>query len=111
MAYRGTGVRCPRCGAVLQGDLAAHDKTPLCCPACQGAFVTNALLARTQPTLARVIPSAMSVTPLVPLVCPHCGNAMRRLVVPVEGETLQVDFCNAHGAWFEAVARTRLGTG
>ncbi len=103
MPYRdGTGI-CPRCGAPLHGPWSESEKR-LQCAGCGGRFVGYGSLARSHPRLSQQLGISPAPLPQTPLACPHCNLPMRALSVT----RITIDFCAAHGVWFDTHELERL---
>lgn len=103
---------CPRCNGVLWGR-ALPAGTGHACGTCGGVWLDNAAAARMTEVLcsdtlahadagARLAQHAPDTRGA--LACPSCGATLERTTV---GQTrVEIDFCRAHGTWFD---RDELG--
>ncbi len=108
MPYRDHRGDCPRCRSFLVAAASPGDAPRLDCGACGGFFLSNEALRREYADLLPQVHGAMSAIPAEPLACPRCGQSMRRVAIDAEDGTVRVDFCNAHGAWFDGEDLERL---
>jgi Zn-finger nucleic acid-binding protein len=103
--YRFNRGDCPRCRSTLN-PFEERGARGLRCATCEGSFFTNEMMQLLYAPLLPFVHATMSAVPIEPLHCPSCQRAMRR--VAVEGGGMLVDFCNAHGVWFDAIELNRL---
>jgi Zn-finger nucleic acid-binding protein len=107
---------CPRCGGALEQALDRRVAASRC-GACGGVWLDATAYRRTRGAGDALSGAAtIDTTPASPVAtapavaCPACNTWMRRERVP--DTAVDIDVCDAHGAWFDAselraIARAR----
>jgi hypothetical protein len=72
------------------------------CGACGSTFVEMETLASEYAPVFSLVHAAMSVIPIDPLACTVCATPMRRASISTPRGDVRIDWCGAHGVWFDA---------